>query len=30
MADTLEARRDAFKQQTKLLVPLDEVESRVL
>lgn len=30
MADTLEARRDAFKQQTKLLVLLDEVESRVL
>lgn len=29
MADTLEARRDAFKQQRKLLVPLDEVESRV-
>lgn len=29
MADTLEARRDAFRQQTKLLVPLDEAESRV-
>jgi hypothetical protein len=29
MAKTLEARRDAFKQQSKLLVPLDEAGSRV-